>query len=283
VNGAGGRTAEVSGIAALNTGADSWVTSLSCASAGNCTAGGFYAVVSVGGHLLQAFVASEVNGIWHSAIEVPGTSALNTDGLAQVISVSCASAGNCSAGGSYKDGSGSRQAFVAEEVNGTWGRAAEVPGSAAANTGGQAAITTVSCPSAGNCRAGGYYSDRFVNNQALVVSEVRGTWRTARALPFPAGIGLVYSLISSLSCPSPGNCSAGGLYGDASGHKQAFVASEVAGTWQAAVEVPGTAGLNAGGHAQVNSVSCGSAGDCSAGGVYSDSSAYGQGFIANTT
>jgi hypothetical protein len=64
-------------------------------------------------------------------------------------------------------------------VTGTWGPAA--------NTGGQAAITTVACPSAGNCRAGGYYSDRFINNQALVVSEVRGTWRTARALPFPYG------------------------------------------------------------------------------------------------
>jgi hypothetical protein len=61
----------------------------------------------------------------------------------------------------------------------------------------------------------------------------------------------------------------------------AFVASEVAGTWQAAVEVPGTAALNAGGHAQVNSVSCGSAGNCSAGGVYTDSSGHGQGFTAS--
>jgi len=49
------------------------------------------------------------------------------------------------------------------------------------------------------------------------------------------------------------------------------------------VGVPGTAGLNAGGNAQVNSVSCGSAGNCSAGGFYSDSSGHGQGFIANRT
>src|SRR5262252_4509771 len=91
VNGAWGRAAEVPGIAALNTGADSRVTTVSCASAGNCAAGGFYAVVSVGGDLLQAFVASEVNGIWHSAIEVPGTGTLNAAGLAKVTSVSCAS------------------------------------------------------------------------------------------------------------------------------------------------------------------------------------------------
>src|SRR5262245_59263383 len=56
-------------------------------------------------------------GTWHSAIEVPGTAALNRDGLAEVDSVSCGSAGNCVAGGSYYDGSGVVQAFVASEVN----------------------------------------------------------------------------------------------------------------------------------------------------------------------
>ena len=33
--------------------------------------------------------------------------------------MSCASAGNCSAGGYYTDSSGHRQAFVVSEVNGT--------------------------------------------------------------------------------------------------------------------------------------------------------------------
>jgi len=43
---------------------------------------------------------------------VPGTAALNQGGIAQINSVSCATAGNCGAGGSYEDGSGDFQAFV---------------------------------------------------------------------------------------------------------------------------------------------------------------------------
>jgi len=41
-------------------------------------------------------------------------------------------------------------------VVGSWGKAVEVPGLAALNTGGDAAVTSVSCPSAGDCAAGGY-------------------------------------------------------------------------------------------------------------------------------
>ena len=39
----------------------------------------------------QAFVVSEVNGACHTAIEAPGTAALNKGGHAQVNSVSCPS------------------------------------------------------------------------------------------------------------------------------------------------------------------------------------------------
>ena len=47
-----------------------------------------------------------------------------------------------------------------------WGTAVEVPGTAALNT-GDAKVTTVSCASAGNCAAGGYYN----SSRAFVVSE----------------------------------------------------------------------------------------------------------------
>jgi hypothetical protein len=40
-------------------------------------------------------------------------------GVAVLWSVSCASAGNCSAGGDYTDGAGRQQAFVVAETNGT--------------------------------------------------------------------------------------------------------------------------------------------------------------------
>ena len=52
----------------------------------------------------------------HTAIEVPGTAALNQGGFAEIRSVSCATAGNCSAGGNYKDSSGLIQAFVVSQT-----------------------------------------------------------------------------------------------------------------------------------------------------------------------
>ena len=86
-------------------------------------------------------------GTWGTAIEVPGTATLNTGGGAQVNSVSCATAGNCSAGGDYRDSAFHYQVFVVSQVNGTWGTAKEVPGTATLDTHGDATINSVSCGS----------------------------------------------------------------------------------------------------------------------------------------
>jgi hypothetical protein len=124
--GSWGRAIEVPGLGALNAG-DAGVSSVSCASAGSCAAGGYYQ--DRHGHQ-QGFVVSEKNGRWGRAIEVPGLGALNKGAQAQVVvpvSVSCGSAGSCAAGGSYWDGDGHQQGFVVSERNGRWGTAIEVP------------------------------------------------------------------------------------------------------------------------------------------------------------
>jgi hypothetical protein len=169
VNGTWRKAEEVSGTAGLNKGGDTAITSVSCASAGNCSAGGSYYT----SHRTQAFVVNEVKGRWGKAEEVPGTAALNAGGYAGITSVSCARAGSCGAGGYYADRSGHVQAFVVSEVKGRWGKAEEVPGTAALNKGGQAGITSVSCAPAGSCSAGGYYDDKTGGQQAFVVSQVR--------------------------------------------------------------------------------------------------------------
>jgi len=270
VTGTWGTAIEVPGTAALNQGGYAQISSVSCARAGNCSAGGFYADSSGG---FQVFVVSQVNGTWGTAIEVPGTAALNQGGLAEINSVSCGAVGNCSAAGFYVDSSGNFQAFVVSQVNGTWGTAIEVPGTAALNQGGFAGLTfTVSCASAGNCSAGGQYTDSSSQGQAFVVSQVNGTWDTAIKVPGTAGGAAVWSV----SCASAGNCSAGGT-----GNAQAFVVSQVNGTWGTAIEVPGTAALNQGGFAVTVSVSCARAGNCSAGGGYTDSSGGVQAFVVS--
>jgi hypothetical protein len=159
---------EVPGVAALGKGRETVLLSLSCASAGNCSAGGDYTDAS---HQIQAFVVSQVRGTWRRVIEVPGTAALNAGGDAITKSVSCGSAGSCSAGGFYTDGPGAGEAFIVREVRGTWRTAGEVPGTATLNVGGSAGIVSVSCASAGTCSAGGPYVDIAGSRQVFVVSE----------------------------------------------------------------------------------------------------------------
>jgi len=261
-----GKAQEVPGTAALNKGGTADAESVSCGSAGNCSAGGYY---TDGSGAVQAFVAGEISGTWGIAKEVPGSGALNQDGGAVILSVSCASAGNCSAGGDYADGSGHQQAMVAGETSGTWGTAKEVPGTAALNTGGNSAVISLSCASAGNCSAGGYYTDSSKHQQVFVAGETGGIWGTAKEIPGTAALNAGDAYLNSVSCGAAGNCSAGGYY-TYHGRLQAFVAGETGGIWGTAKEVPGTAALNAGGGAGINSLSCASAGSCTAGGFYTN-------------
>jgi hypothetical protein len=92
----------VPGVPRLNKADDAWLQSISCPTAGNCAAGGFYSPGenSFGHPAIEAFVVSQVHGIWGKALEVPGTGALNTGKFAAVGVVSCAAPGKCSAAGS---------------------------------------------------------------------------------------------------------------------------------------------------------------------------------------
>ena len=89
-------------------------------------------VLAGGGQSAAAVRAAA--GSWGRAVEVPGLAALDKGGYGRVESVSCASAGNCVAGGDYSRHRPGRsavkrsQGFVVVERNGRWGEAAGVPG-----------------------------------------------------------------------------------------------------------------------------------------------------------
>ena len=264
-NGTWGKAKEVPGTATLNAGGNAGVNSVSCGSAGNCSAGGFYSDSGSS----QAFVVTQANGIWGKAKRVPGTATLNAGGGARVTSVSCGAAGDCSAGGTYRDSAGLFQAFVVTQANGIWGKAAKVPGTASLNAGGRAAVNSVSCASAGNCTAGGNYDDIGSFTQAFVVTQTNGIWGKAKEVPGMAALNVGGdAAVNSVSCGSAGNCTAGGHYQGGPSGNQAFVVTQVNGIWGKAEEVPGIAALNVGGDAAVSSVSCATAGNCSAGGFY---------------
>src|SRR5215470_2121752 len=95
---------------------------------------GLGSVLLAGAGPAAAGVPSAGAGGWDKAIEVPGTAALNTGGAATVLSVSCAAAGGCAAGGQYRALHHHFPAFVVSEAGGRWRKAIEVPGTAAVNT-----------------------------------------------------------------------------------------------------------------------------------------------------
>jgi hypothetical protein len=268
----------VPGSAALNAGTSGGVNSVSCASAGNCAAVGYYRDTD---GAPQAFVVSENHGSWGTAIQVPGSAAFGT---ATFASVSCASAGNCTAAG--YSGSASTDApfgpLVVSEKNGTWGKAISVPGTAAS---ARNAAVSVSCASPGNCVTGGNDAPIIYGPyQAFVAREKNGSWGKATGVPGLAALNADGSAaVLSVSCRPGRNCAAGGYYRDGSAHQQAFVVSEKNGSWGKAIEVPGSGALNTGGFAQIMSVSCTSAGYCAAGGYYLDRSGNDEPFVVSRT
>jgi hypothetical protein len=194
-------------------------------------------------------------GRWGRAIEVPGIAALGSGGIASVLSVSCAPAGNCAAGGQYARGSsqceqGSRrpqncEAFVVSEKNGHWAKAIEVPGTAILNVGGIASVSSVSCASGGVCAAGGAYAPVAGGAQAaFVVSERGGHWTRAIEVPGLAALDTAReSATNSVSCSPAGTCAAGGEYTPEPAECPAsacpaFVASAKHGVWGAGAAGP---------------------------------------------
>jgi hypothetical protein len=147
---------------------------------------------------------------------MPGLAALNTGLIAQAYTLSCTSAGNCAAGGYYTDSAGGEQAFVISQTGGSWGSAIEVPGSAALNLAGNGGIRSVSCASAGNCVAGGYFAKFHTGHtQALVVDETAGVWRKAREVPGTAALNTGnQGQVNAVSCVRAATCALGGIYSE---------------------------------------------------------------------
>jgi hypothetical protein len=245
----------------INFGQFAKVNSIACPSPGNCTAVGHF---TDSHDTVAAIAASEVNHAWGAAIQPFGT-VLTGYSKPDLLSVSCSSAGNCSAVGVITYSGGWTSGLLLNEDKGKWDHSVYV---SPANQDAQ--LNSVSCPHKGDdaCAAGGYYVDASGDTQALLLDEVDdGNWAALPGVPGLAALNaLGNAAVTSVSCPSAGNCAVGGYYTDASGNRQAFVVIEKKGVWKNALEVAGP--LNTGGYAQVNAVSCASAGNCVAAGQF---------------
>jgi hypothetical protein len=78
----------------------------------------------------------------------------------------------------------------------------------------------VSCPSLGNCEAGGGYEDDTGEQVGVLANESDGVWGQGTGLTLPADAGAspqAASYISSVICTSVDSCDAGGAYETNSG------------------------------------------------------------------
>lgn len=248
-----------------------WLTSVSCASAGNCTAVGYYSdVFADHSGDERGLLLTEKAGKWKRGVAAVLPANASSRAFVVLDSVSCASAGNCSAVGSYATTSGVDEGLLLTEKAGRWeiGEEAQLP-----SNGDGAGLSSVSCATAGSCSAVGEYG-----GGGLLLTKQGGKWRIGAESVMPKN-ALADKPVSltSVSCASPGNCSAVGTYNNAVGSRDltpndAVLLTEKAGKWRAGVRavLPANAlSQNSPDHQpELNSVSCPSAGNCVAVGAY---------------
>jgi hypothetical protein len=221
-----------------------------------------------------------VNGTWDNARARPD----GRHGLDELDWVSCATAGNCSAAGYYRDSSLSAMAAVIGEHNGKWGKLMPVRGLGPGAAGTTSEVNSVSCGATGDCTAGGYVSGNFHGGpqawDSFLVTERNGTWGKAHPVTgIPHGTKVSPSEVLSVSCATAASCSAGGYYDlNSNGNAVAFVLSERNGKWGRGMVVPGQS-LPVFYDAQVSWVSCPAAAQCTAAGDYFNRAVQEQVFV----
>jgi hypothetical protein len=237
--------------------------SVSCASAGNCTAVG----------VAQLF--TQEAGQW--APGVYASSIAPAEPVSDVTAVSCAPDGSCSTVGYdyYDDG---RDFYPGPPVllskeHGTWRRIDPVmPGN---NPGEGINLSSVSCVSGGNCTVGGQYSvgiDSDQGGHGVLLTEKAGEWQTGvMALPPKNATDPYwanYVDLNGISCAAPEGCVAIGQYAASVDYPdRPTLLTEKAGKWRRGVEVSLPRDAN-GPAAFLSAVSCASPGNCTVVGGY---------------
>ena len=238
-------------------------------------------------------------GAAHTVVLPSGANAVNPpvapDPRVDVTSLSCWSAGNCAAVGTYVVSGASSNVQVAlllMEHDHVWQPSVEGidPGV------GQFELPAVACVSPGTCVAVGSYRTAAGDIRPDVFSATMGAWtQTGGALQLPGdrtpgidgGGTQQVGKLESVSCASAGNCVAVGHYysfqSGSSGPTQTsgMIVTEAGGTWAAGVPVvpPTTPPSTTSQDTEPTNVACDTAGRCDAAGSYSKQGASGNGLV----
>jgi hypothetical protein len=266
-------TSPISPPGDAKSGTSAGISAVSCPSMGNCVAVGIYTDSSGTGQMMYAV---ESNGSWALGVKLsPPANVASGNFSPSLTGISCTSVGYCVAVGGYKstEATAIRRGVIFTETAGVWSaRQAPSDPQESQTTGGDA-LGTVSCTSAGNCLAGGFYVDTNSSGQPMVDQETDGSWATPVELPQPSGSQGLPSAAVKVACTSQANCVAATQYLADAGpvDYRATVAVETAGTWGPAIQLqlPANANSTLGTQlVRVNSLACASAGNCTVVGDY---------------
>jgi hypothetical protein len=225
---------------------------------------------------------------WSSAknAALPADAASTYGGMYDLLS--CPSAGNCVAGGSYVNENSEVLVTVDTETSEKWSSTAVVvpaPSAASSSNPGMIAYG-LSCTSTTSCVLVGQFVTTAGLGLPFIATLTNSSWTSqAITLPSNANATTQNSIAHSVTCTSAGNCVASGNYFDnvGAGRSQGWVASEVKGVWSAASELSMPSDASSSPLVTVNQTGCISDGNCIVVGSYTNSWGVAQAFGASET
>jgi len=234
---------------------DNVLYGVTCASASDCWAAGFY--YDENGSVYQTLIEHWDGASW-TIVSSPNTSATQDNRL---WGVTCASPSDCWAVGFYYDDTlGADQSLIERWDGGSW----VIVSSSLPPLASESALLGVTCMSASDCWAVGYYGTG-INDQGLL-EHWDGTAWTTDSSPPPLAVD---SVLLSVTCASASDCWTVGYYYDANSGVFQTLMEHWDGTLWTAVSSPSTSAT------QNNypwGVTCAAPSDCLAVGYYHDDS-----------
>jgi|GEM_PF-4610948 len=207
-----------------------------------------------------------------TGIELP--LALNAGPVPNAVAtdVSCASAGSCSAVGTYQDTIGIAHAMAFTLSAGTWtSQQILAPVNAPDYTFSD--LNAISCFGVGNCVAVGDYKISTIQTESFYAVETSGAWARGLELPVPADAGSSPALTSfqSVSCVVGGSCQMVGVYLTSGNEVHSVVDTFSGGTLSGSPKEFSPVGSNLG--IELGAISCSTATTCVAVGAQAGQSA----------
>jgi len=183
------------------------IDGVACPAVGTCVAVGGY----LGHNGTPALIETLSNGTWTpTAAPLPANAAATP--AAGLNGIACPAVGTCVAVGVYTDKNNVYQGLVETLSNGAWA-ATELPRPSGAAGSKNVGLGSVSCPTADNCVATGWYNYTSALHAypSLIATLSARRWATVGA-PAPAGTSANRVFLGEVACSAPGSCLTAGSY-----------------------------------------------------------------------